>query len=216
VLLAPGKGFVLLAATKCGSTSIETAFMPHAQIILQNPPNIKHATYAGFQRFLQPFLASAGFPRESYEVVCAFREPIDWLSSWWRYRSRAQLANPANPRHRNYTGDMSFERFVRAYMEGDKQFAQVGRQSRFVRPTPGEAEVDRIFSYERLDLLIDYLCEKVGERVEVGYSNPSPERSYSLSEQCEAELREFFAPEYRIYEQAIGGPARSLYPRQIG
>jgi len=44
-------------------------------------PNIKHATYGGFQRFLQPFLATAGFPRESYEIVCAFREPIDWLAS---------------------------------------------------------------------------------------------------------------------------------------
>jgi hypothetical protein len=205
VLLAPGKGFVLLAATKCGSTSIETAFMPHAQMILQNPPNFKHTTYAGFQRFLQPYLASGGFPRESYEVVCAFREPIDWLSSWWRYRSRAQLANPANPRHRNYTGEMSFERFVRAYMEGDKQFAQVGRQSRFVRPSPGEAEVDRIFRYDRLDLLIDFLCEKVGEEVEVGSANTSPERSPSLSEECDIELREFLAPEYRIYERAIDG-----------
>ncbi len=205
MLLAPANGFVFLATTKCGSTSIETAFMTYSQVILQNPPNIKHTTYAGFQRFLQPYLASGGFPRESYEVVCAFREPIDWLSSWWRYRSRTNLANPANPRHRNYTGDMSFERFARAYMEGNEQFAQVGRQSRFVRPSPGEAEVDRIFRYERLDLLIDFLCEKVGEEIEVGSANTSPERSSSLSKQCEIELREFFAPEYRIYEQAIGG-----------
>ena len=205
MLLAPGKGFVFLAATKCGSTSIETAFMPHSQIILQNPPNIKHANYAGFQRFLQPFLASAGFPRESYEVVCAFREPIDWLSSWWRYRSRAQLANPANPRHRNYTGDMSFEQFARAYIEGNAQFVQVGRQAKFVRPSPGGAEVDRIFRYDRLDLLIDFLCEKVGKEVEVGSANTSPERSSSLSEECDIELREFLAPEYRIYERAIEG-----------
>jgi hypothetical protein len=200
VLLAPGKGFVFLAATKCGSTSIETAFMPHSQIILQNPPNIKHTTYAGFQRFLQPFLASAGFPRESYEVVCAFREPIDWLSSWWRYRSRAQLANPANPRHRNYTGDMSFEQFARAYMKGNAQFAQMGRQARFVRPSQGETGVDRVFRYDRLDLLVDFRCEEG----EVGSTNTSPERMFSLSEECEIELREFFAPEYRIYERAIG------------
>jgi hypothetical protein len=205
VLLAPGKGFVFLATTKSGSTSIETAFLTHSQIVLRKPPNFKHTTYAGFQRYLQPFLASGGFPRESYEVVCAFREPIDWLSSWWRYRSRGNLANPANPKHRNYTGDISFESFARAYMEGSETFAQVGRPSRFVRPRPGEAEVDRIFRYDRLDLLVDYLCEKVGEEVEVGSSNTSPERSWSLSEECETELREFFAPEYRIYERATGG-----------
>ena len=205
MLLAPGKGFVFLATPKSGSTSIETAFLAHSQMILQKPPAIKHTTYAGFQRFLQPYLAWGGFPRESYEVVCAFREPIDWLASWWRYRSREQLANPTNPRHRNYTGDISFEQFARAYMEGSEQFAKVGRLSRFVRPCPGEPEVDRIFRYDRLDLLIDFLCEKVGEEVEVGSANTSPRRSYALSEECELELREYLAPEYRIYEQAIGG-----------
>ncbi|MBA3703643.1 MAG: sulfotransferase family protein [Actinomycetota bacterium] len=205
MLLAPGKGFVFLAMPKSGSTSIETAFLTHSQMILQKPPAIKHTTYAGFQRFLQPFLNSKGFPRESYEVVCVFREPIDWLSSWWRYRSREKLANPRDPKHRNYTGDVSFEQFARAYMEGSEQFAQVGRMSRFVQPSPGGAEVDRIFRYDRLDLLVDFLCEKVGEEVEVGSVNTSPERSVSLSEECEIELREFFAPEYRIYEQAIGG-----------
>jgi hypothetical protein len=205
LLLAPGKGFVFLATTKSGSTSIETAFLRHSQMILQKPPAIKHTSYAGFQRFLQPFLNSNGFPRESYEVVCAFREPIDWLSSWWRYRSREKLANPADPKHRNYTGDISFEQFARAYMEGSEQFAQVGRPSTFVRPSPGEAEVDRIFRYDRLDLLVAFLCEKVGEEVGVRSANTSPERSFSLSKECEIELREFFAPEYRIYERAIGG-----------
>jgi hypothetical protein len=192
VLLAPGKGFVFLASTKSGSTSIETAFMTHSQMILRKPPSIKHTTYAGFQRFLQPFLNSKGFPRESYEVVCVFREPIDWLSSWWRYRSREKLANPTDPKHSNYTG------------EGSEQFAQVGRPSKFVQPRSGQAEVDRLFRYDRLDLLVDFLCEKVGEEVEVGSANTSPERSVSLSEECEIELREFFAPEYRIYERAIG------------
>jgi hypothetical protein len=199
VLLAPGKGFVFLATTKSGSTSIETAFMSHSQMILRKPPAIKHTTYAGFQRFLQPFLNSKGFPRESYEVVCVFREPIDWLSSWWRYRSREKL-----PKHRNYTGDVSFEQFARAYMEGSEHFAQVGRPSRFVQSRSGQAEMDRIFRYDRLDLLVDFLCEKVGEEVEVGSVNTSPERSFSLSEECEIELREFFAPEYRIYERSIG------------
>jgi hypothetical protein len=205
VLLAPGKGFVFLASTKTGSTSIETAFMTHSQMILRKPPVVKHTTYAGFQRYLQPYLKSKGFPRESYEVVCVFREPIDWLSSWWRYRSREKLANPTDPKHSNYTGEVSFEEFARAYMEGSEQFAQVGRPSKFVQPRSGQAEMDRIFRYDRLDLLVEFLCEKVGEEVEVGSANTSPERSNSLSEECEIELRTFFAPEYRIYERAIGG-----------
>lgn len=206
MLISPVKEFVFLAATKTGSTSIETAFKDYSGMILQSPPPVKHTTYSGFQRFLQPYLAARGFPRESYEVLCAFREPIDWLASWWRYRSRDRLADPSRPRkHRNYTGHVSFEEFVHAYMEGKHQFAKVGRPSEFVRPRPKEPEVDHIFRYDRLDLLVDFLSEKVGEKVEVGIENASPKRSYSISEESEQALREFLAPEYRIYERAIGG-----------
>lgn len=202
MLLAPDKGFVFLATPKAASTAIEVAFRPYAQVTLRGN-TFKHTRYAQFQRFLRPFLDSKGFPRDSYEVVCVFREPIDWLSSWWRYRSREELADPSHPNHSNYAGQLSFEQFAYAYMEGDKQFVQVGRQAEFVRARRGQPNVDRIFRYDRLDLLVEFLCEKVGEEVEVRVSNVSPERSFSLPEGCERELREFFAPEYRIYEQAI-------------
>jgi hypothetical protein len=113
------------------------------------------------------------------------------------------LANPSRRNHPNYAGHLSFEQFVRAYMDGDDQFAQVGRQAKFVRPRGEQAGVDRLFRYDRLNLLVAYLCEKVGEEVKIGTSNVSPRRSVYLSEECERELREFFAPEYRIYEGAI-------------
>lgn len=204
MLVAPRHGFVFLAVPKTGSTSIEHAFREHTDLASQGHPLFKHTKYTTFQRFLQPFLASKGFPRGSYEVVCLFREPIDWLSSWWRYRSREELANPSRPAHRNYTGDVSFEQFVEAYMKGEEQFARVGRPSEFVQAHPGQAGVDRIFRYERLDLLVEYLCEKVGNDVEVGTSNVSPKLSHSLSEEVEEELRTFLEPEYRIYQKAIG------------
>ena len=210
MLLAPRHGFVFLAMTKAASTSIEESFAPYADVLLKGNP-LKHTQYAGFQKFLQPFLESKGFPRESYEVVCAFREPIDWLFSWYRYRSREELADPSRPIHRNYTGNVTFEQFVRAYMDGSEQFARiqnpsgVKRQSSFVRPRPDQPEVDRIFRYERIDLLVEYLREKVGEEVEVGVSNVSPQLESNLSRVAEVELREFLEPEYRIYyEQAIG------------
>jgi hypothetical protein len=200
VLLAPRHGFVFLAIPKTASSAIESAFRPYAQLAPQGSPAIKHTKYAEFQHFLEPFLAAKGFPRDSYEVVCVFREPIDWLSSSWRYRSRGKLADPSSPKHHRYTGHISFEQFVRAYM---KRSNRVGRPSKFVRARRGQAEVDRVFRYDRLDLLVDFLCEKVGEDVEVGIENVSPKRSFSLSTECERELREYFKPEYRIYQRAV-------------
>ncbi len=213
MLLAPEKGFVLLSPPKTASTSIEQAFRPYSDVSMQRNP-FKHTRYDEFQRFLQPWLDAKGFPRDSYEVVCVVREPIEWLNSWWRYRSREGLARPSHPEHRKYAGHLSFEQFARAYMEshpgersvkGDKRFARVGRPSKFAKSLPGEPEVDRIFRYERLDLLVGYLCGKVGEEVAVGFRNVSPERSFSLSEGCERELRRFLAPEYELYKRAIGG-----------
>lgn len=204
MLLAPNKGFVFLAMPKSGSTSIETAFRPYSQVVIRGN-QFKHTRYAGFQRFLQPYLASKGYQRDSYEVVCAFREPIDWLSSWWRYRSREELADPSHQMHRNYAGHLSFEQFVREYMDGEERLARLGRPSEFVRPRSGWAGVDRVFRYDRLDLLVEYLCEKVGDEVELGVSNVSPKKSFSLSGDCERELRTFLAPEYLIYDQAVGG-----------
>jgi hypothetical protein len=205
MLLAPENGFVFLATPKAASTAIEQAFRPYSQVILRGN-TFKHTRYAQFQRSLRPFLASKGFPRDSYEVVCVFREPIDWLSSWWRYRSREELADPAHPHDHNYAGHLSFEQFAYAYMKGDEPFVQgVGRQSEFVRPRRGQPKVDRVFRYDRLDLLVDFLCEKVGREVKVGVRNVSPERTFSLSEECRRDLCEFFEPEYRIYDQAIGG-----------
>ena len=70
-----------------------------------------------------------------------------------------------------------------------------------VHARPKQHGIDRIFRYERLDLLIEFLCEKIGEDVEVGRSNVSPEMPYELSENCERELRAYLTDEYRIYEQ---------------
>ena len=212
MLLAPRHGFVFLAMPRAASSSVERAFKPYAQLMqASRTPELKHTSYAEFQRFLEPWLEAKGFPRGSYEVVCAFREPIDWLGSWWRYRSRDVLADPSHWNHKNYAGGVSFEEFARAYMDHGAQFARiedpagVRRPSEFVRPDAGGAPIDRVFRQDRLDLLVDFLRGKVGEEVEVGARNAAPERSFSLSGACERELREFFAPEYGIYERAIGG-----------
>lgn len=219
MLLAPGKGFVFLAVPKTGTTAIERAFRPHSEgSFLRNP--FKHSRYDQFQQYVQPFLEAKGFPRESYEVVCISREPLDWLFSWWRYRSRPDLADPAARRHRNYSGDVTFEQFARAYLQrhqqkrtgSGKKYANIGRLSRFVRPLPGEPEVDRIFRYDRMELLVDFLCDKVGEGVDAKARNVSPKRSFELSPECEQDLRDFFQPEYRIHEAAIAEPVAPPRP----
>jgi hypothetical protein len=106
------------------------------------------------------------------------------------------------------------EEFARAYINDTHPFARVGRQAQMVQARPKQNGIDRIFRYERLDLLIEFLCEKVGEDIEVGHSNVSPEMPYELSEECERELREYLTDEYRIYELLSRWAGRSPRPTQ--
>lgn len=210
MLVAPAKGFVFLAVPKTGTTAIERAFGRFAQGTFQRDP-FKHARYDNFQTYVQPFLEAKGYERSSYEVVCVVREPIEWLFSWYRYRSREDLAKPSAKRHRNFSGNVSFDDFVQAYMKrhregrvtAETRYAKVGRATQFVRPLDGEPAIDRIFRYDHLNLLVDFLCDKVGKTVEIEARNVSPERRYTLSPKVEEDLRAFFEPEYRLYEDAI-------------
>ena len=181
MLLAPKKGFVFLAMTKSASTAIESAFAPHSDIVFQTNP-FKHTTYEGFTRSLQPFLEDKGFPRADYEVVCVFRDPLDWLLSWWRFRSRKRLLKRAPEK---WAGDVSSDEFARTYMAfhrheadaQDKRFAQLIRPAGFVASVPDSPPIDRVFRYDSVGAVVDYLGEKVGERVEIGIENTSPEHA---------------------------------------
>lgn len=210
MLIHASRGFVFLAQPKTGTTAIETAFRLHAQISVQKLP-FKHANYGGFLRWFEPYLDAAGFPRSSYQVVTVVRDPVDWLFSWYRYRSRPELRDAAGKASRNYTGELSFDQFVANYLafyvEGKKgpttANVRVGRPSRFVAPLEGHPPVDRVFPYENLDLLVDFLNQRLGRQVQLKPLNVSPPASFELQPDNEAALRDFFAPDIALHQQAL-------------
>lgn len=207
MIAAPQLGLVFLAMTKCASTAIEDELFEYSQLVTRKNPSLKHMHYRGFQRFIAPMLRRHGHPRDSYEVVCVMREPISWLHSWWRYRGRPQLANAAGPRRRNYTGDISFEQFVQAYIAQNETYAtSVGRQANFVRgPNDQIVGVDRLFRYEELDSFVDYASERVGRPLRLEKVNVSPKTRLKLPRSTRRELQEFLATEYYIYETLANG-----------
>jgi hypothetical protein len=206
VLAFPQHGLVLLAMPKCGSTSIERAVSRRAGIRFTGG-GLRHMPMSEFERFVQPLLDQAGHPRESYEVACLFREPVDWLRSWWRFRSRPTLRDDPT-RGQNYTGGMSFEEFTEAYIDGSQPCAQVdgGSQSTFVRGLDGRVGVDRIFRYEEMGTFVAYLENVLGHEVELSRRNVSPRRrSIGLSGEARARLLRHLRPEYEIYQDSPSG-----------
>ena len=140
MIAAPQHGFVFLAMPKCASSAIEAAVTRQGLFSLSRNP-LKHMQASEFEELVAPLIDFAGYPRSSYETLCLFREPIDWLHSWWRYRSRPALANPRSQKHENYTGHVTFEEFTGGRHESlIRQLQRERTGSRQVWHNPGRPE----------------------------------------------------------------------------
>lgn len=201
MLCLPQQGFVLLSMPKCASTSLTEALAPHAAIVFQHVPDLKHHGCQGFERGVRPILARSGFPRRTYEVVSLFREPVAWLDSWYRYRSRVGLRRRADA---SYSGELSFEQYVEAYMAGERSGpVPRGRPSRFV--SVGDdftVGTDRLFALERPDVWGPWFEQRMGRPLEFGRRNRSAVRAeVDLPASTRRRLEDYLAPEYAVYDR---------------
>jgi hypothetical protein len=188
---------VLLAVPKTGTTALEGALAPRAAIVMRDPPTVKHAPLYRYRRFVEPMLAASG--GEGFETVAVVREPVSWLSSWYRYRQRDDIAG-----HRNSTRGVSFDGFVTEYAKGKPaSFAAVGSQAKFVSEGDGTVGVTHLFRYEEGERLMAFLTERLGALGrELPRLNVSPAMEVALSPEVEARLREKCAAEFSVWERA--------------
>lgn len=194
MLISIQKNLAFLAMTKTGSTAIEKELAPHCDIVFSGDPRIKHIQLRRFDRFIRPYLAKVGI--KELETVCLFREPVDWLGSWYRYRSRPKLDG-----HVNSTKGLTFEQFVLEYMsETPAPFAQVGRQSRFVQTKNKTIGVDRIFRYEDFQEVEDFFSQRFSTELNFQRLNTSPKAELTLSDHVTRQIHDYLADDYDIFE----------------
>ncbi|HRO15129.1 MAG TPA: gamma-glutamyl kinase, partial [Paracoccus sp. (in: a-proteobacteria)] len=99
---------VLFSVPKTGTTALESALAGRAELILRSRPEIKHLNLRQYHAHVAPILRM--IPGQRFETVAVIRDPVDWLGSWYRYRSRADLVGRPNS-----TAHVSFDRFVEDY-----------------------------------------------------------------------------------------------------
>lgn len=191
---------VCLATPKTGSTAFESALESMAEIAVQRPPALKHTTVGRYRRFLGPWLEkTAG---EKFEVVALMREPVSWLSSWYRYRGRDTLDGTNRS-----TRGMSFDAFVTAYLSSPTpQFANVGAQARFLGGGRPDG-VDRVFRYEAIGEFVTFLEDRLGCEITLPRLNVSPAGETPLSPEVAERLRRERAEDFALYE-SLGSAAR--------
>ncbi len=193
--------FAFFCTPKNASTSIEQVLTPYADVLLTGSPALKHLRPHEYRKDLLP-LIERKHPGLRIESFCLMREPLDWANSWYRYRSRPLLKDPARPNHQNYTGNVSFNEFIEAVLEDDPPpFARIGRQSAFIcGPGGKEPLVDHMFAYERLEVLALYLSERIGKAVKLPRENVSPRRWTSLAPELEARFVDAHAFDYELFQ----------------
>lgn len=169
------KKLVIFATTKTGSTALHGALSPRASMSFRNPPAVKHASVQKYERILRPTLRELGAPNDM-ETFALIRHPIEWLSSWFRYRCRDQLIGKPNS-----TRGVSFNDFVIEHMkEKPSAFADIGRQSVFLTGANGQLGIDHLYQYEAEKRYMDFLRDRLDMPIETKQRNVSPDFKVSL------------------------------------
>jgi hypothetical protein len=185
---------VILSQPKTGTTALDNALAPRASIAISNPPQLKHMQYHKFMRFVAPWIkAQVGLDRADYDVVSVMREPIDWVGSWYRYRTRDALKGGGGKKQRgNYAGNVSFETFVQEVLKPKaerERFAYLGSPCSVALDQDGSVGCDRIYPYEDLSGLYALIEERTRKPIELAQMNVSPAGDTAVSDQTRAKLR---------------------------
>lgn len=184
---------VLLSMTKCASHALIAAFGTRADLVISGPPGLKHCNFRKYNRLMRKFLQTAS--DEPFETACLFREPVDWLHSWWRYRQRPALAG-----HPNSTEGLDFDSFVLRHLDEEAPAANFGRQSRFVSDGAGGVGVDHLFRYDEIGRYLAFIQDRTGWDAPLERLNVSPVRDApQLAETTRARLEAEYHEDFRIY-----------------
>ncbi|NSY38856.1 gamma-glutamyl kinase [Leisingera sp. ANG59] len=183
----------LLSVPKTGTTAFQAALRDRADLVISDPPELKHAPLYRYNRWIRPMFEKVC--GAELEVAAVMREPISWLGSWYRYRQRPTLDGKPNS-----TKDVSFDDFLHAYCKGKPPaFANVGSQAKFLEAQPNGCKVSQLFRYEDQEALKEFLEARLDTEIRLERKNVSPKASVTLSEETEEHLRRKRAAEFELY-----------------
>ncbi|MGC3939305.1 hypothetical protein ACOTTU_15990 [Roseobacter sp. EG26] len=189
------KRLTFLATPKTGTTAVELALKPRAEIAFSK--GRKHINAMRYWTKIAPFLADTFDARP--RTVAVMREPVEQLRSWYRYRSRHEEA--AHPKS---TKNISFDTFVlEVIAKAPREFALVGSQFAFLSDPSGRLLVQHLFAYERQAAFREFLSTQLDMPIELKQKNVSPPVNAPLSEAVYQRLRQARAAEFALYNRIL-------------
>lgn len=204
MLIFANEGLIVFSVPKTGTTSIDKAIGKKATIRLSGTQNngLKHINAKKFNKWSMTLKKE--FPDQKFVSCCVIREPLDWISSWFRYRSREEIKDTER-----YTGNLTFDEYLSKLCDKSESkkssTAFLRGQSKFII-RKNKVEINRIFPYEKIDNFIEFLSEKLNRKIELPMKNVSPELSKSkleISNETLERLKPFISLDLNIYNAIL-------------
>ncbi|MEM8730337.1 MAG: hypothetical protein AAGF79_10510 [Pseudomonadota bacterium] len=198
MLVFSAQKLAFIAVPKTGTTALEMALRPYADIIFTK--NRKHMPAHRFHNRVAPFLEEAFGVR--LERMAVLRDPEEQIRSWYRYRTAALQRGSAKS-----TRAVSFDQFVRDVISEDPPpYAGIGSQWNMVTGKSAVL-VHHLFAYETQDVMHGFIEERFGEAIDIKRKNVSPRVDAPLDDATREALREARPQEFALYDRlrASGG-----------
>ena len=203
MLIFTPQSLAFIAVPKTGTTAVEMALKPKADIVFTK--RFKHMTAHRFHKKIAPFLQSAFNLRPDRFAV--MRDPEEQIRSWYRYRARdRKLDSDAS------TAGLSFDDFVLAVITQDPPpFAGIGSQFNMLVSNQGDVLVHHLFAYEQPVQFRAFLNDRFGQEIALKQKNVSPAIDAPLDPAVREKLRAARAAEFDFYArlQEAGGHLRT-------
>ncbi len=184
----------LLSVPKTGTTAFQAALRDRADLVISDPPELKHAPLYRYNRWIRPMYEKVC--GAELEVAAVMREPVSWLGSWYRYRQRPALDGKPNS-----TKGVTFDDFLHACCKGKPPaYANVGSQAKFLEAQPNGCKVSHLFRYEDQNGLKTFLEQRLDTELHLERKNVSPAAELPLCPESEARLRRKRAAEFEMYQ----------------
>ena len=192
MLVFSAQNLAFIAVPKTGTTAVEMALRPHADIIFAKQR--KHMTAQRFHRRVAPFLEETFNMR--LERMAVIRDPEEQIRARYRYRSGARQQGSDRS-----TLEISFDEFVRDVISDDPPpHAGIGSQWNMVTGK-GKVMVHHLFAYESQPVLRAFLDDRFGEKITVKSKNVSPPAEAPLEEATRKALRTARAKEFALHDR---------------
>lgn len=184
-----------VAVPKTGTTAIESALGPQADIIFAG--DRKHLTAQRFHQNVRPFLQKTF--KVTPETFAVIRHPEDQLRSWYRYRMRQSQSSL-----KRSTWFLSFDDFVTGVLtERPPRHARIGSQFRLLTSARKKLLVHHLFAYERPERLHGFLEDRFDAPVTLARENVSPAVDAPLSDAVRRQLMAHRGEEYALYDRVL-------------